>query len=178
MKHKLKIMMVGLDAAGRTTILYKLKLGEVVTTIPTIGFNVETINYRDTAITIHEYSGIKKVRPLWKHGLDNGRQCVVFVIDSNDRERIDDTSGSKDDNAKDELKNLLKEDELKDSLLLVLANKQDLPNCMSVNEIIERLGLNRLRNRKWYIFATCACTGDGLYEGLDWVINMLYHNHK
>jgi len=68
---------------------------------------------------------------------------------------------------------MLSEDELRDSKLLVYANKQDLPNAMSVNEVTERLGLNQLRNRQWYIQSTCATTGDGLYEGLDWLSNTL-----
>jgi ADP-ribosylation factor protein 1 len=68
---------------------------------------------------------------------------------------------------------MLAEDELRDAVLLVFCNKQDLPNAMSVNEVTERLGLNQLRNRKWYIQATCATTGDGLYEGLDWLSNTL-----
>ncbi len=68
---------------------------------------------------------------------------------------------------------MLAEDELRDAILLVFANKQDLPNAMSVNEVTEKLGLNQMRNRKWYIQATCATTGDGLYEGLDWLSNTL-----
>ncbi len=68
---------------------------------------------------------------------------------------------------------MLIEDELRDAALLVLANKQDLPNAMSVNEVSEKLGLNRIKNRKWFIQATCAKTGDGLFEGLDWLSDTL-----
>ena len=94
------------------------------------------------------------------------------MVDSNDRERIDDSSAC-DNSAKEELHRMLAEDELRDAVLLVFANKQDLPNAMSVNEVTERLGLNQLRNRQWYIQSTCATTGDGLYEGLDWLSNTL-----
>ena len=75
--------------------------------------------------------------------------------------------------AKEELHRMLAEDELRDAVLLVFANKQDLPNAMSVNEVTERLGLNGLRNRQWFIQATCATSGDGLYEGLDWLSKTL-----
>ena len=68
---------------------------------------------------------------------------------------------------------MLSEDELRDATLLVFANKQDLPNAMSVNDVTEKLGLNSLKNRKWYIQGCCATTGDGLYEGLDWLSNAL-----
>lgn len=64
---------------------------------------------------------------------------------------------------------MLNEDELRDALLLVFANKQDLPNAMNAAEITDKLGLHSLRQRTWYIQATCATSGDGLYEGLEWV---------
>jgi len=68
---------------------------------------------------------------------------------------------------------LLCEDELRDAVLLVLANKQDLPNAMNANEIAEKLGLHSVRQRDWYIQATCATSGDGLYEGLEWLSKSL-----
>ena len=106
--------MVGLDAAGKTTILYKLKLGEVVTTIPTIGFNVETVEYKNISFTVWDVGGQDKIRLLWRHYYQN-TQGIIFVVDSNDRDRADD--------AKEELHRMLGEDELKDAVLLVMANK-------------------------------------------------------
>jgi len=175
-KKEMRILMVGLDAAGKTTILYKLKLGEVVTTIPTIGFNVETVEYKNISFTVWDVGGQDKIRPLWRHYYQN-TQGIIFVVDSNDRDRVDESSGA-ENSAKDELSRMLSEDELRDAVLLVFANKQDLPNAMTVNEVTERLGLNQLRNRQWYIQATCATTGDGLYEGLDWLSNTLSKTKK
>jgi len=166
-KTEMRILMVGLDAAGKTTILYKLKLGEVVTTIPTIGFNVETVEYKNISFTVWDVGGQQKIRPLWRHYYQN-TQGVIFVVDSNDRDRVDDSKEC-EDSAKEELSRMLAEDELRDAVLLVFANKQDLPNAMKVQEVTERLGLNKLRNRQWYIQGTSAPTGDGLYEGLDWL---------
>ena len=77
---------VGLDAAGKTTILYKLKLGEIVTTIPTIGFNVETVEYKNIQFTVWDVGGQDKIRPLWRHYFSN-TQGLIFVVDSNDRDR-------------------------------------------------------------------------------------------
>ena len=156
--------MVGLDAAGKTTILYKLKLGEVVTTIPTIGFNVETVEYKNISFTVWDVGGQDKIRPLWRHYYSN-TDGLIFVIDSNDRERISD--------ARDELARMLSEDELRDAVLLVFANKQDLPNAMSATDITEKLQLGGIRNRNWFIQSTCATSGDGLYEGLDWLSRTL-----
>lgn len=156
----MRILMVGLDAAGKTTILYKLKLGEIVTTIPTIGFNVETVEYKNINFTVWDVGGQDKIRPLWRHYFQN-TQGLIFVVDSNDRERIEE--------AKDELTKMLNEDELRDAKLLVFANKQDLPNAMDLSEITEKLGLNNLRNKDWHTQKAVATAGDGLYEGLDWL---------
>ncbi|KAL9265203.1 ADP-ribosylation factor 1-like protein [Drosera capensis] len=159
-KKDMRILMVGLDAAGKTTILYKLKLGEVVTTIPTIGFNVETLEYKHVSFTVWDVGGQDKIRPLWRHYF-RGSQAVIFVVDSNDRDRVLE--------AKDELHRVLDEHELQNATLLVFANKQDLPNAMTTAEITDKLGLHSLRHRRWYIQAACATSGQGLYEGLDWL---------
>ncbi|KEP55349.1 ADP-ribosylation factor Arf1 [Rhizoctonia solani 123E] len=159
-KKEMRILMVGLDAAGKTTILYKLKLGEIVTTIPTIGFNVETVEYKNISFTVWDVGGQDKIRPLWRHYFQN-TQGIIFVVDSNDRERVSE--------AREELQRMLNEDELRDALLLVFANKQDLPNAMNASEITDKLGLHGLRQRTWFIQAACATSGDGLYEGLEWL---------
>merc|ERR1712048_512585 len=159
-KHEMRILMVGLDAAGKTTILYKLKLGEVVTTIPTVGFNVETIEHKNISFTVWDIGGQDKIRKLWRYYYQN-TQAVIFVIDSNDRDRIED--------AREELTKMLMEEEMRDAVLLVFANKQDLPNAMTAAEITEKLDLHSMRNRQWFMQSTCASTGDGLYEGLDWL---------
>jgi ADP-ribosylation factor protein 1 len=86
-------------------------------------------------------------------------------VDSNDRERFNE--------ARDELNRMLQEDELRDAVVLVFANKQDLPNASSAGQLSDTLGLSTMRNRSWYIQATCATSGDGLYEGLDWLSNAL-----
>jgi len=170
-KKEMRILMVGLDAAGKTTILYKLKLGEVVTTIPTIGFNVETVEYKNISFTVWDVGGQDKIRPLWRHYYQN-TQGIIFVVDSNDQDRLDNDNNS-ETSAKEELHRMLAEDELRDAVLLVFANKQDLPNALSVQKITEKLNLNNVKNRAWYIQATCATTGDGIYEGLDWLSNKL-----
>merc|ERR1711982_94960 len=97
-----------------TTVLYKLKLGEVVTTIPTWGFNVETVEYKNISFTVWDVGGQDKIRKLWRYYYEN-TQGLIFVIDSNDRDRIED--------AREELTKILSEDEMRDVAVLVLANK-------------------------------------------------------
>ncbi|CAO3662965.1 unnamed protein product [Rhizopus stolonifer] len=157
-KKEMRILMVGLDAAGKTTILYKLKLGEIVTTIPTIGFNVETVEYKNISFTVWDVGGQDKIH-------FQNTQGIIFVVDSNNCDCISE--------ARDELQRMLNEDELKDALLLIFANKQDLPNAMNAAEITDKLGLHSLRNRHWYIQTACATSGDGLYEGLEWLSSNL-----
>lgn len=162
-KKEMKILMVGLDAAGKTTILYKLKLNEAVTTIPTIGFNVEQVEYKNISFTVWDVGGQDKIRPLWRHYYQN-THALIFVVDSNDTNRID--------AARDELHKMMNgDDDLREAALLVFANKQDLPNAMGAAEMTDKMGLRELRPsyRQWYIQPCCATTGDGLYEGLDWL---------
>merc|ERR1711904_525994 len=132
----------------------------VVTTIPTIGFNVETVEYKNIKFTVWDVGGQDKIRKLWRHYYQ-GTQGLIFVIDSSDRDRILD--------ARDELKKMLENEEMADAVLLVFANKQDLPNAMSVSEVSDKLELRSVRERRWFIQSTCATQGDGLYEGLDWL---------
>ncbi|VDD80381.1 unnamed protein product [Mesocestoides corti] len=157
-------ILVGLDAAGKTTILYKLKLGEVVTTIPTIGFNVESVEYHNLNFTVWDVGGQDKIRPLWRHYFQN-TQGLIFVVDSNDRDRIGE--------AAEELQKMLSEEDLANAAVLVFANKQDLPNAMPTTEVTDKLRLHTLRGREWYIQSSCATTGEGLYEGMDWLSKVL-----
>eukprot|EP01127_Copromyxa_protea_P007716 TRINITY_DN1762_c0_g1_i3.p1 TRINITY_DN1762_c0_g1~~TRINITY_DN1762_c0_g1_i3.p1 ORF type:complete len:178 (-),score=30.38 TRINITY_DN1762_c0_g1_i3:112-645(-) len=159
-----RILMIGLDSAGKTTVLYKLKLGEVVSTIPTIGFNVETVNYKNINFTVWDIGGQDKIRSLWSYYY-NDAQAVIFVVDSNDKERISE--------AAEEIRRVFRNDALRNAKLLVLANKQDLPNAMSVHELTDKLGLRALKSREWYIQGACAHVGDGIYEGLDWLSRAL-----
>merc|ERR1711904_118519 len=121
---------------------YKLKLGEVLTTIPTVGFNVETVEYKNISFTVWDVGGQDKIRKLWRFYYQN-TQGLIFVIDSNDRDRIED--------AREELTKMLNEEEMRDAALLVFANKQDLPNAMTAAEVTEKLGLQCMRNRQWFI---------------------------
>lgn len=159
-----RILMLGLDAAGKTTILYKFKLGEHITTIPTIGFNVEHIEYNKLDLTIWDVGGQETIRKLWRHYY-HGTDGLIFVVDSSDTSRLDE--------ARDELQNLLEQDELRDAVVLVYANKQDLPYAVNPRELSVKLGLNSITNRPWQVQGTCATTGDGLYEGLNWLSSAL-----
>ncbi|KAL5279857.1 ARF4 family protein [Megaselia abdita] len=159
-KRNVRILMVGLDAAGKTTILYQLKLGEVVSTMPTIGFTVETVRFKNLLFNVWDIGGQDKIRPLWKYYYKNS-EGLIFVVDCSDRDRID--------QARKELSLVLREEEMKYVPLLVFANKQDLPNTLSATNLALELQLNESSVNSWYIQSTCALSGQGLFEGLDWL---------
>ena len=140
---------------------------KIISLIIISGFNVETVEYKNISFTVWDVGGQDKIRPLWRHYFQN-TQGLIFVVDSNDRDRISE--------ARDELHRMLNEDELRDAVLLVFANKQDLPNAMTAAEITDKLGLHSLRQRHWFIQSTCATSGEGLYEGLDWLSTNIANN--
>eukprot|EP01117_Protostelium_nocturnum_P008273 TRINITY_DN2956_c0_g1_i1.p1 TRINITY_DN2956_c0_g1~~TRINITY_DN2956_c0_g1_i1.p1 ORF type:complete len:181 (+),score=40.07 TRINITY_DN2956_c0_g1_i1:90-632(+) len=160
----MRILILGLDGAGKTTILYKLQCGEVVTTIPTIGFNVESVVFKNIKFQVWDLGGQTSIRPYWRCYYAN-TNAVIYVIDSADTERIG--------VSKEELLAMLEEEELKDACLLVFANKQDLPGAMTDAQVSEALGLSKLKNRQWAIFKTSAVKGEGIFDGLDWLVNAL-----
>lgn len=163
-KREYRILMLGLDAAGKTTILYRLKLGEVTTTVPTIGFNVELVEYKNISFTVWDVGGQSKLRMLWRHYYKDN-DALIFVVDSVDKDRLG--------LAKSELEALLSAEEMKETLLLVLANKQDLAGAMDVRSMAQQLDLNQLCKNPWYIQPCVATSGAGLYEGLDWLSSAL-----
>jgi small GTP-binding protein len=162
--QEVRLLILGLDAAGKTTILYRMKLGEVVTTIPTIGFNVETVANRNVSFTVWDVGGRDKIRPLYRHYFQN-TQALIFVVDSNDRERMD--------QVKEEIQKFTSEAELADCHFLLLCNKQDLPNAMKCEEIEKLVDLDSYRNgskqRRVHAMPCVATKGEGLNQALDWL---------
>mmetsp|Transcript_10956 Transcript_10956/g.15229 ORF Transcript_10956/g.15229 Transcript_10956/m.15229 type:complete len:184 (+) Transcript_10956:99-650(+) len=162
--QKYKICMLGLDNAGKTTILFKLHLGEVVETQPTIGSNVEELKVKNLRFVCWDLGGQTALRQHWSDYFSN-TAAIVMVIDSSDRKRIDEV--------KKEFYRVLSDQNLKNACFLVLANKQDCPNKMEAAEIAQKLNLLALKSHSWHIQATCALTGEGLNEGFDWLSHQL-----
>ncbi|GFR94688.1 ADP-ribosylation factor 1 [Elysia marginata] len=158
-----RILIQGLDAAGKTSLLYRLKLGEIVTTIPTIGFNVETIVAGGLTITCWDLGGRDKIRPLYRHYYPN-TQGFVYVIDSADKERLDD--------ALDELvRFVFLEEESANTVVMILANKQDIPGAMTALEIEEALKqkykLSPSSSHTVFVRPCSVISGEGVYEAFD-----------
>ena len=178
-RHELRVLMNGLDSAGKTTILYRLKLGEVVVAMPTMGFNVESLALGSVSFTVWDIGGRSKTRSLWRHYMANA-DALIWVVDSTDRQRLDNAADPEESFgcSRQELHKALAEDELRDVVLLVFANKQDLPTAMSSQEISQRLGLPMLTNKQWLIQGCSAATGEGLNEGLQWLSEAVKRQKK
>lgn len=157
-----------------------LQIGEVVTTIPTIGFNVESVTYKNLHFNVwvsnlgnrlhaiqantnmaQDLGGQTSIRPYWRCYYAN-TAAVIFVVDSTDIERLS--------TASNELSAMLNEDELREAGLLVFANKQDQPGAKGAGDISEALRLGELRDRNWSIVACSAVDGRGINEGMDWLV--------
>jgi len=150
--------MLGLDAAGKTTILYKVKLNEQVTTIPTIGFNVETVTpVKGVTFTVWDVGGQEKIRALWRHYFQNS-QGLMFIVDSADAARMRE--------ARDELFGIMKAPDMERVPVVVVANKQDLPGALTTAEVADQLDLSDVTDRKWFVQGACAKNGDGIYEAM------------
>jgi ADP-ribosylation factor-like protein 1 len=133
-------------------------------TIPTIGFNVEQVTYKNLKFQVWDLGGQTSIRPYWRCYYSN-TDAIIYVVDSADKDRIG--------ISKDELLYMLREEELAGAVLLVLANKQDIEGCLSVAEVHQALGLDALKNRTFQIFKTSATKGEGLDQAMDWLSNVL-----
>ncbi|XP_062988098.1 ADP-ribosylation factor-like protein 14 [Elgaria multicarinata webbii] len=154
---QVQVLMLGLDSAGKSTLLYKLKFNDVFLTSPTIGFNVEMIETRENvAITLWDVGGQHKMRSIWGDYLEN-IHGLVFVVDSTDKQRLEES--------KKELELILRNDRTKNVPVVVLANKQDLAGALGAEEITRKLNMKKhCYDRNWYVQPCCAITGEGLSE--------------
>lgn len=155
-----KVIIVGLDNAGKTTILYQFLMNEVVHTSPTIGSNVEEIVVKKTHFLMWDIGGQESLRSSWNTYYSN-TEFIILVVDSTDRERLA--------ISKEELYRMLAHEDLRKAAVLIFANKQDMKGCMSAAEISKYLTLSSIKDHPWHIQSCCALTGEGLCQGLEWM---------
>lgn len=133
-------------------------------TKPTIGSNVEEITHKNIKIQAWDLGGQEQLRTTW-HAYFTNTDALIMVVDSTDTARID--------LCRQELFRCLSLDALDGVIVLIYANKQDCENAMTTADMSIHLDLVALRGRNWHIQACCALTGNGLYEGIDWVVDQL-----
>ncbi|KAL0477122.1 ADP-ribosylation factor-like protein arf3 [Acrasis kona] len=159
-----RLLILGLDNSGKTSCLRKLADEDISQTTPTQGFNIKTVMSSGFKLNVWDIGGQKAIRPYWQNYFES-TDGLVYVIDSSDQKRLQETSV--------ELNQLLEEEKLSGVPIMVLANKQDLLNALSAKQIAEELGLHSIRDRTWQIQACSAKTGEGLQQGMEWLVNTL-----
>lgn len=159
-----QILILGLDASGKTTIIHRIKTGTNIITVPTIGFNAETFVYGNLTFSAFDLGGQDQIRNLWHHYYP-GTDAIVFIVDSADTKRFP--------SVKIELQKLLENPVLRDIPFLIFANKQDLPTAATTSDVANRLGLYGIKNRQWKIAESIGTSGVGIDEGFEWLSNTL-----
>lgn len=163
-KREIKFVLIGLDLAGKTSILNKLRFNDAGSTTPTVGFNYETVTHKNVSYDISDTGGQDKLRDLWRHYYEEANG-VVFAVDSTDEERLN--------CAKEELHKAMHNINLNKAFLCVLANKRDLDGCMSIDTITRGLDLESFTGKhEWTIMETNALKGAGLYAALEWMASL------
>ncbi|KAJ1893780.1 hypothetical protein LPJ66_005563 [Kickxella alabastrina] len=161
--HELRILVLGLDNAGKTTIMKRLTDQPTSTISPTLGFNITTFSLPPYVLNFWDIGGQRTIRAYWRNYFEQ-TDALVWVVDSADRTRLGDCA--------EELHALLKEDRLMGASLLVFANKQDIAGALSVEEISRVLRLDILATHRWSIRPCCAAVAaDNLLDGIRWLVN-------
>ncbi|KAF2892608.1 hypothetical protein ILUMI_13566 [Ignelater luminosus] len=156
----LRLLLLGLDNAGKTTILKILASEDITQITPTAGFNIKSVISDGFKLNVWDIGGQRKIRPYWKNYFEN-TDVLIYVVDSSDRKRLEETGL--------ELYELLADDKLENVPLLVYANKQDLPEALTASDLAQALGLPTIKDRAWQIQACTASQGSGVREGMEWV---------
>jgi small GTP-binding protein len=162
-RNNFKIIILGIQNAGKTTILYRLSIGQLVKTTPTIGSNVEEISYNNVKLQAWDLGGQQSTRSVWDVYFVN-TDAIIYVIDTHD-ETYDDS--------KTQFYKLLSNEALKNAIILIYANKQDLPGAKNVAEIIRIYELDTIKDHIWHIQPCSAQTGEGLITGMKWLSDQL-----
>ncbi|KAL8688385.1 MAG: hypothetical protein Q9218_005692 [Villophora microphyllina] len=158
---ELRVLMLGLDNAGKTTIVKKLLNEDVNTVSPTLGFIIRTIDYEGYKLNIWDVGGQKTLRTYWRNYFEK-TDALIWVVDSADQRRTED--------CRRELAGLLLEERLMGASLLVFANKSDIEGNMSVEQIRKSLALDAIKTHNWAIKECSAVTGYNVQEGIKWVV--------
>ena len=163
-EREARILVLGLDNAGKTTILKALSEEDITHIMPTQGFNIKSLVQEGFKLNVWDIGGQSTIRPYWRNYFDH-TDALVYVVDSADKKRFEE--------ARNELTSLINEEKLANVPCLVFANKVDLLQAAPIETIVEEMLLADITNRNWTIQACSAKTGDGLQEGMEWTIKAI-----
>ncbi|ELR17337.1 ADPribosylation factor, putative [Acanthamoeba castellanii str. Neff] len=161
-EKEMRILILGLDNAGKTTCVKKFNGEDINEISPTLGFSIKTLEFEGYQLSVWDIGGQKSLRSYWRNYFEQ-TDGIVWVVDSADKRRLEDCRA--------ELGQLLLEEKLSGASLLVYANKQDIKGALSHDDIAQVLGLHDINQRHWHIQSCSAVTGEGLAEGVEWLVN-------
>jgi len=163
---KQHVAIIGLDAAGKTTIMKRILRSEYSLSKPTFGVNIEVYQYRTLEFVVWDLGGHAPIRKtLWKKFVTKA-QTIVFVVDAADKKRFH--------LAKEVFYESLENTDPK-APILFLANKSDKEDTASSVEIMEALELQKMTriDRPFNMFRCSALTGEGLFQAWDWLVDIV-----
>ncbi|XP_075900877.1 ADP-ribosylation factor-like protein 3 [Nelusetta ayraudi] len=158
--QEVRLLLLGLDNAGKTTLLKQLAAEDISHITPTQGFNIKSVQSDGFKLNVWDIGGQRKIRPYWRNYFEN-TDVLIYVIDSSDKKRFEETNL--------ELAELLDDDTLGGVPLLIFANKQDLMTALPASELAESLNLHTIRDRMWQVQACSAMSAEGVQDGMTWV---------
>ena len=164
LKHEPNILILGLDNAGKTTLLNFLTHEDNKHTKPTPGVNAKSIQCGGIKLNVYDLGGQKAIREYWKFYYEKV-DALIYVVDASDEGRIGECN--------DSFQTLLVDEKLKNVPILAFGNKADLDNCLGPDEIIEKLGMNEITGRDWCLYACSALKGEGVQDGIEWILKRL-----
>ncbi|XP_074546256.1 ADP-ribosylation factor-like protein 3 isoform X1 [Halichoeres trimaculatus] len=168
-EQEVRLLLLGLDNAGKTTLLKQLAAEDISHITPTQGFNIKSVQASGFKLNVWDIGGQRKIRPYWRNYFEN-TDVLIYVIDSSDKKRFEETSM--------ELSELLEEETLAGVPLLIFANKQDLMTATPASELAESLNLHTIRDRMWQVQACSAITAEGVQDGMTWVCRNISFRKK
>lgn len=162
-EREMRILMLGLDNAGKTTCVKKFCCQDTSTISPTLGFQITALSFQGYTLNIWDVGGQQSLRAYWRNYFESS-DGLIWVVDSNDSGRLLD--------CRRELHALLQEERLAGASLLIFLNKRDIPTAQSVEQIENILDIETIRQGKRHVHLCCcsARTGEGLLDGISWMV--------
>ncbi len=164
LKKEPNILILGLDNAGKTTLINYLTGENNKKVTVTQGVNAKSIQCGGIKLNVYDLGGQKKLREYWKYYYENV-DGLIYVVDGSDENRIDECNEA--------FQSLLNEEKLKGVPVLCYGNKTDLEGCLEPDEIINRLKMNDITERDWCLHACSALKGTGIQDGIKWILEKL-----
>jgi len=175
-KTEFHVLILGIDKAGKTTLLEKLKAHYSKLEglppdriVPTVGLNIGRVEVLNSKLVFWDLGGQLGLRSIWEKYYEEAH-AVVFVVDAACPSRFEDSKSA--------LEKVLRHEDLRGAPLLILANKQDLAEAVSADELARYLDLKKLDERAYTFEGVSAYDGTGIKESVDWLVEVMERSKR